>query len=164
MIKLALLTLSFNALICCSNAQHVECDEYTLNGKTFHNVKIVKTSPAWVSIHHSAGVKSCVPINILSNELKRVFLYKPKVAEAWHSAYLKALHNEMMAVQERAHEREEMERIKAAQDRAHSSKLELIRVKKANNNWKTDMRNSRPICKNPSSRRRVVNNHYHYNR
>lgn len=157
MIKLISLILSINTLISCVNAQQVECNEYTLNGKTFHNVKIVKTSPAWVSIHHSAGVKSCVPINTLSNELKNVFLYNPTAAASWHSAYLKVTYSEMVAAQERSRDREEMERRKDAQTLTHARKLELMRAKQTIRPWKSDMYNSRSICKNPSTRRRSSN-------
>jgi hypothetical protein len=138
-------------------AQQVEYDECVFDGKTYHNVRIVKTSPAWVSIHHSAGIKSCVPIDTLPNELKRVFRYDKNAAVAWHGAYLNAHYKEAAAAQERAREREHLERIRDKKDLEHRRKLEVIRAKR-NSNWKTDMRNSRPICENPTHRIRITNN------
>jgi hypothetical protein len=155
--KLLLTSLLSLLSIASLNAQQVEYNECVFNGKTYHNVKIVKTSPSWVSIHHSAGVKSCVPIDTLPNELKRVFSYNRNDAVAWHGAYLNAHYKEAAAAQERAREREHFERIRDKEDREHRRKLEVARAKR-NSNWKSDMYNSRPICKTPTSRIRITNN------
>jgi hypothetical protein len=154
--NIILFVFLFKISILSTNAQQVEYDEYTLNGKTFHNVKIVKTSPAWVSIHHSAGVKSCVPIDSISNDLKKIFHYKQNKATTWHRAYLRAHYNEMLAAQKRDRENKNMERIKDERDRAHNRQLALIRAKQ-NTNWKTNMYCSRPVCNTPSSRGRNGN-------
>lgn len=157
----ALILTSLLALLSIGSAkaQLVECEEFHLNGKVFNNVKIIKTSPAWVSIHHNAGIKSCVPIDSLPVELQEFFAFDKNTAVQWHGYYLRSCQNEAIATQKRIQERQYLERERERQDLEHRRKLETVRAKQQIR-WKSDMRNSRPICKNPKPRTTVYSFNY----